>query len=157
MLKLTPFLSGKQRKGLKMGESWGDSEATILSPGFHRHKGWAEAENDRSPLHHWNGCINAPRGVLADATVFTNKQTGVRRRQAPSDRRQQLGNEDADCSWPMSAAGLSHYCVSLGDSGCVKRREMLPRVSSSSHRSRLLLSADGTAPTQQQHLLPLRS
>lgn len=71
--------------------------------------------------------------------MFTNRQAGVRRRQAPSDRRQQLGNKDADCSWPKLTAGLSHARISLGDSRCVKRREMLPHVSSSSHRSRLLL------------------
>lgn len=30
--------------------------------------------SERSPLHHWNGCINAPEGVLADGIrgVFTN-------------------------------------------------------------------------------------
>lgn len=32
-------------------------------------------QNDSSPLHHWNGCINAPDGVLAVGirSVFTNK------------------------------------------------------------------------------------
>lgn len=61
----------------------------------------------------------------------------LRRRRAPSDR--QLGKKDADCSWPKLPAGLSHSRISLGDSRCVKRREMLERVSSSWHRSRLLL------------------
>lgn len=147
MLKRSPFLSRKQRKGHS------DPLPRHRYAGFHL----TEAENDRSPLHHWNGCINAPEGVLADATVFTNRQADVRRRQAPSDRQQQLGKKDADCSWPKLTAGLSHSRISLGDSRCVKRRKMLPRVSSSSHRSRLLLVADGTTPTQQQHLLRLRS
>lgn len=154
MLKRTPFLSRKQRKGLTLFQ---DSDPRHRCAGFHQHDGWAEAENDRSPLHHWNGCINAPEGVLADATVFTNRQEDVRRRHAPSDRQQQLGSEDADCSWPKLTAGLSHSRISLGVSRCVKRRKMLPRVSSSSHRSGLLLVADRTTPTQQQHQLRLRS
>lgn len=62
-----------------------------------------------TPLERVHQCA---QGVLADATVFTNKQTCVRRRKAPSDPQQQQGNKDADCSWPKTKLGLSHTIVS---------------------------------------------
>lgn len=112
-----PFRRETKEKA-KMSRSWSDWDYNLLPrhgcARFHHHKGSAEAENDRSPLHHWNGCINAPEGVLADATVFTNKQMYVRQRKAASDRQQQWGNKDTDCAWPKMKAGLSHASVSLG-------------------------------------------
>lgn len=92
MLSLTLSV-GRQRKGAKISQSQSDSETTTFSldtatPGFITTKAEQKQKNERSPLHHWNGCINAPEGVLADATVFTNKQMCVRQGQAPTDRQQ---------------------------------------------------------------------
>lgn len=75
MLPLTLSV-GRQRRAAKMSESQSVSETTTFSldtvPGLITTKAEQKQKNERSPLHHWNGCINAPEGVLADATVFTN-------------------------------------------------------------------------------------
>lgn len=56
-------------------------------------KAQQKQKNKRSPLHHWNGCINAPEGVLAAATVFTNKQMFVRQRK----RHRPIGGSSSSC------------------------------------------------------------
>lgn len=157
MLKLTPFLSGKQRKGLKLVDPGVILRLQSSPLAF---VGTKAEQKQKMTAHRYTTGTGA--SMRHGESSPTRPCLPTSRRVSDGGRHRPIGgsswgDKDADCSWPKSAAGLSHYCVSLGDSGCVKRREMLPRAASSSHRSRLLLLWDGTAPTQQQHLLPLRS